>query len=69
MFISKTLTHAYRKSLILHVEAIKLQDQALLELHETHVAKIFYNCKLVHVAPYLTVHALYNIVFCIIMPC
>ena len=37
-----------------HVEVIKLYDQALLELNSTHVAKILYDCKLLHLAPYLT---------------
>ena len=43
-----------RKTFNFHVEAIKLHDQALLELNATHVAKILYDCKLVHLAPYLT---------------
>ena len=43
-----------RKKLNFHVEAIKLHDQALLELNATHVAKILCDCKLVHLAPYLT---------------
>ena len=43
-----------RKKFNFHEEAIKLHDQALLELNATHVAKILYDCKLVHSAPYLT---------------
>ena len=43
-----------RKKFNFHVEAIKLHDQALLELNATHVAKILYDCKLVHLAPHLT---------------
>ena len=42
-----------RKKFNFHVEAIKLHDQALLELNATHVAKILYDCKLVHLAPCL----------------
>ena len=42
-----------RKKFNFHVEAIKLHDQVLLELNATHVAKILYDCKMVHLAPYL----------------
>ena len=41
-------SYAYlRKKFNFHVEAIKLHDQALLELKITHFAKILYDCKLV----------------------
>ena len=43
-----------KKKFNFHVEAIKLPDQALLELNATLVAKILYDCKLAHLAPYLT---------------
>ena len=43
-----------RKKFNFHVVAIKLHGQALLELNATHVAKILYDFKMVHLAPYLT---------------
>ena len=45
-----------RKKFNFHVEAIKLHDQAFfkLELNAIDVVQILYDCKLVHLAPYLT---------------
>ena len=45
-----------RKKFIFHVEAIKLHDQAFfkLELNAIDVVQILYDCKLVHLAPYLS---------------
>ena len=42
-----------RKKFNFHVEAIKLYDKALLKLNATHVAKILFDCKMVHLAPNL----------------
>ena len=51
-----------RKKFNFHVKAIKLHDQALLELNATHVAKILYDCKLVHLAPYLVKYFVFDFI-------
>ena len=59
IFISNTLKEykqegqILRKKFNFHVEAIKLYDKTLLELNATHVAKILFDCKMVHLAPTL----------------